>query len=142
MSLPIYSGVLKKPTIMMTDNKVLTRFFQSKRIPPKLWNSCDQTRQFDFVLAHIPGTENPAADYLSRLDNRSEERIHLKMHDEILVFHVEINVASKTLKQDEEEEDYIPDNDATTTKQNDAINSILDQVPSAMANQVNSFLRG
>ena len=27
---------VKKPTIVMTDNKALTRFFQSKRIPPKL----------------------------------------------------------------------------------------------------------
>ena len=35
---------VKKPTIVMTDNKALTRFFQSKRIPPKLWNYCDQTR--------------------------------------------------------------------------------------------------
>ena len=29
---------VKKPTIVMTDNEGLTRFFQSKRIPPKLWN--------------------------------------------------------------------------------------------------------
>ena len=52
---------VKKPTIVMTDNKALTRFFQSKRIPPKLWNCCDQALQFDFVLAHVPGVENPAA---------------------------------------------------------------------------------
>ena len=56
---------VKKPTIVMTDNKALTRFFQSKRIPPKLWNHCDQALQFDFVLAHVPGVENPAAAYLS-----------------------------------------------------------------------------
>ena len=47
---------VKKPTIVMTDKKALTRFFQSKRIPPKLWNYCDQTLQFEFVLAHVPGT--------------------------------------------------------------------------------------
>ena len=28
--------VVKKPNFAMTDNKALTRFFQSKRIPPKL----------------------------------------------------------------------------------------------------------
>ena len=121
---------VKKPTIVMTDNKALTRFFQSKRIPPKLWNYCDQTLQFEFVLAHVPGTENPAADYLSRLDIRPEERIHLKLNDEIPVFHVEIDLASRTPKQDEEEEEYIPDDQqTTTTKQNEAINAILDQVP-------------
>ena len=64
---------VKKPTIVMTDNKALTRFFQSKRIPPKLWNHCDQALQFDFVLAHVPGVENPAADYLSRLDINPED---------------------------------------------------------------------
>ena len=33
---------VKKPTIVMSDNKALTRFFQSKRIPSKLRNYCDQ----------------------------------------------------------------------------------------------------
>ena len=131
----------KKPTIVMTDNKALTRFFQSKRIPPKLWNYCDQTLQFEFVLAHVPGTENPAADYLSRLDIRPEEGIHLKLHDEIPVFHVEIDLASKTPKQDEEEEDCIPDDDTTTTKQNDAINAILAQVPKCNDESSEQFLQ-
>ena len=58
----------KKPIIFMTNNKALTRFFQLKRIPPKLWNYCDQALQFDFGLAHVPEVENPAADYLSRID--------------------------------------------------------------------------
>ena len=56
---------VKKPTIVMTDNKALTRFFQSKRLPPKLWNYCDQALQFDFVVAPVPGVKNTAADYLS-----------------------------------------------------------------------------
>ena len=47
---------MKKPTIVMTDNKALTRFFQSKKIPPMLWKYCDQALQFDFVLAHVPGS--------------------------------------------------------------------------------------
>ena len=40
---------VKKAIIVMTDNKALNRFFQSKRIPPKMWNYCDQAMQFDFV---------------------------------------------------------------------------------------------
>ena len=92
---------VKKPTIVMTDNKALTRFFQSKGIPPKLWNYCDQALHFDFVLAHVPGVENPAADYLSRIDIHPKNRIHLKLHDEIPVFKVEIDLASKTPKQDD-----------------------------------------
>ena len=123
---------VKKPTIVMTDNKALTRFFQSKRIPPKLWNYCDQALQFDFVLAHVPGVKNPAADYLSRIDIHPKDRIHLKLHDEIPVFKVEIDLASKTPKQDDEEDDYIPDAtnvpDATTSP-NPTMQSLLAMFP-------------
>ena len=52
----------------MTDNKALTRFFQAKHTSPSLWNFCDQTLQFNFILTIIPGVENLAADYLSRLE--------------------------------------------------------------------------
>ena len=93
---------VKKPTVVMTDNKALTRFFQSKRIPPKLWNYCDQALQFDFVLAHVPDVENPEADNLSRLDKNPRDRIHLKLNDEIPVYKVEIDLASKTPKQDDD----------------------------------------
>ena len=81
---------VKKPTIVMTDNKALTSFIQSKRIPPTVWNYCDQAYQFDFVLA---------VDYLSRIDINPQNGIHLKLHDEIPVFKVEIDLASKTPKQ-------------------------------------------
>ena len=121
---------VKKPTIVMTDNKPLTRFFQSKRIPPKPWNYCDQALQFDFVLAHVPGVENPAVDYLSRIDINPEGWVHLKLHDEIRVFKVEIDLASKTPIQDEDEEEYMPDDvpDATTP-QNPTMQTLLAMFP-------------
>ena len=100
---------VKKPTIVMTDNKALTRFFQSKRIRPKLWNHCDQALQFDFALAHVPNVENPAADYLSRLDINSEDRIHLKLNDQTPVHYIEIDLTAKTPKQDDDEEDSDPE---------------------------------
>ena len=93
----------KKPKIVMTDNKALTRFFQAKHTPPSLWNFCDQTLQFNFILAHVPGVENPAADYFSRLEIRPEERVHLKLTDSIPVHLIEIEIASKTPKQEEDE---------------------------------------
>ena len=37
-----------KPTIVLTDNKSVTRFFQTKAIPPSLWNACDYVVQFKF----------------------------------------------------------------------------------------------
>ena len=44
-----------KPTIVLTDNKSVTRFFQTKAIPPALWNACDYVLQFNFKIAHIAG---------------------------------------------------------------------------------------
>ena len=71
----------KKPTKVLIDNKVLTIFFETKHLPPPLWNFCDQTLQFNFVLAHFPEIKNPAADYLTRLEIQPQDRIHLKLTD-------------------------------------------------------------
>ena len=116
----------------MTKYKALTMFFfQSKRIPPKLWNYCDQALQFDFVLAHVPGTEYPAADYLSRADINPQDRIHLKRNDQIPIYHVEFDLEPKTPKQDDSEEDYNPDkpNNVRTTADNPNLQSLLNAVP-------------
>ena len=57
-----------KPLIVLTDNKSVTRFFQIKAIPPPLWNACNYVLQFNFKIAHIAGSVNTAADFLSRLE--------------------------------------------------------------------------
>ena len=80
--------------MLVTENKALTRVFQAKHIPRSLWNSCDQTLQFNFVLTHIPGVGNPAIAYFSRLEERPEERVHMKWNDSIAVYHIEIDIAS------------------------------------------------
>ena len=44
MALPDFAYFLweaTKPTIVLTDIKSVTRFFQTKAIPPALWNACD-----------------------------------------------------------------------------------------------------
>ena len=51
-----------QPVTILTDNKSVTRFFQTKIIPPPLWNACDFVIQFNFVIAHFPGKNNTAAD--------------------------------------------------------------------------------
>ena len=104
----------------MTDKKALTRFFQAKHIPPSLWKFCDQTLQFNFILAHVPCEENPAANYLSRLEIRPEERVHLSLTDFIQVHHIEIDIASKTPKQQEDEPDYPPSKPLRQKKSHDA----------------------
>ena len=60
-----------KPTIIMTDSKSVTRFFQTKMIPPPLWNACDFVLQFNFTIAHIPGSMNTAANFFFSFRNGS-----------------------------------------------------------------------
>ena len=62
------------PTIVLTDNKSVTRFFQTRSIPPTLWNACDYVLQFNFRIAHIAGSTNTAADFLSRLELKVTEK--------------------------------------------------------------------
>ena len=58
-----------KPVIIMTDSKSVTGFFQTKMIPPPLWNACDFVLHFNLTIAEIPGKMNTAADLLSRLES-------------------------------------------------------------------------
>ena len=51
-----------KPVIILTDNKSVTCFFQTKIIRPTLWNACEYVIQFNFTIAHIPGKNDSAAD--------------------------------------------------------------------------------
>ena len=65
----------------MTDNKSVTRFFQTKAVPRALWNACDYVLHFNFKIAHIAGTVNTAADFLSRLELIVTEKIRLKVRE-------------------------------------------------------------
>ena len=70
-------------TIVLTDNKSITRFFQTKAIPPSLWNACDYVLQFNYKRAHIAGSVNTAANFFSRLELKVTEKIHLKIREDI-----------------------------------------------------------
>ena len=67
------------------------------------------TKLFSSIfLAHVPGVENPAVDYLSRREIRPEDRVHLKLTNTIPIHRIEIDIASRTPKQEEDEPDYFP----------------------------------
>ena len=70
-----------------------------------MWNFCDQALQVHFILAHVPGKENPAADYLSHPDIDPLERCHLKLTESIPIHRIEIDLAAKTPKQEGDEDD-------------------------------------
>ena len=100
-----YSHILWEttlPTLVMIDNKTVTRFFQTKASPPTLWNACDYVLQFNFHMMHVAGTKNTAADFLSRIDLNPKERIELKLRDDITIRPIQINLQSTDVADEEQ----------------------------------------
>ena len=104
-----------QPVIILTDNKSVTRFFQTKIIPPPLWNACDFVIQFNFVIAHIPGKNNRAADYLSRMEMDTSEKLVLKIRENVETRPIEVNVQSAGVS--EEEQVFFTEEDNETEQQ-------------------------
>ena len=90
-----------KPTIVLTDNKSVTRFFQTKAISPALWNACYYVLQFNFKIANIAGSVNTAADFLSRLELKVTEKIRLKIREDIHTTPIEVTTSSSNVADEE-----------------------------------------
>ena len=86
----------------MTDSKSVTKFFQTKMIPPPLRNACDLVLQFNFTIAHIPVKMNTAGDFLSRLEMDPTEKIILKSGEDIPIKPIEVNIESTGIAQEEQ----------------------------------------
>ena len=91
-----------EPTIVLTDNESVTRFFQTKAIPPALRNACDFVSQFNFKIAHIAGSVNTAADFLSRLEIKVTEKIRLKIREDIHTTPIEVTNSSSDVADEEQ----------------------------------------
>ena len=137
-----------KPTIVLTDNKSVTRFFQTKAIPPSLWNACDYVLQFNFKPAHIAGSVNTAADFLSRLELKVTEKIHLKIQEDVQTTPIEVSTPSsdvadeeqffftQTDSQDETEEQILQRKEQSQKK---AAEWVVNQEPSSMKPSIKDF---
>ena len=80
------------PVIVLTDNRSVTRLFQTKKIPPAFWNECDYVLQYNFVIAHVAGTMNTAADFLSRTEVGPTEKLEMIIRNDIHTKAIEVNI--------------------------------------------------
>ena len=113
-----YSHILwesTKPVVVLTDNKSMTRFFQTKNIPPALSNACDFVLPFRFTIAHVRGKMNTAADFLSRPDFHPKDKVHLTIMDDIRTTPIQVNIQSSDVA--EEQFFFMPDDDTETEEQ-------------------------
>ena len=123
-----------KLMIIMTNSKSVTRFFQSEMIPPPLWNACDFVLQFNFTISHIPGKMNTAADFLSRLEMDPNEKIFLKIREDIPTEPIEVDIESAAIAQEKPVFFDTTDQQETTEKElrkrkEEAANAILSDPP-------------
>ena len=68
--------------------------------------------QFQIVIAHIPGAQITAADYLSRLEADPKDKFVMKIREDVQTLPIEINVQSAGVSQ-EEQIFYTNDDDET-----------------------------
>ena len=68
--------------------------------------------QFNFVIAHIPGAQNTAADDLSHLEAYPKDKLVMKIREDVQTLPIEIKVQSAGVTQ-EEKIFYTNDDDET-----------------------------
>ena len=91
-----------KPAIVPTDNKSVTRLFQTKAFPLVLWNACDYVLQFNLKIAHLAGSVNTAADFFSRLELKDIEKIRLGIRKDIQTTPIEVTTFSSDVADEEQ----------------------------------------
>ena len=106
-----------KPTIVLTDNKSVTRFLQTKAIPQSLWNACVYVLQFNFKKAHFAGSVNTAADFLSRLELKVTEKMHLKILEDVQTTPIEVSTSCSDVADEEQFFFTQPDSQDETEEQ-------------------------
>ena len=102
------------PVIVFTDNRAVTRFFQTKIIPPALWNACDYVLKYNLVIAHVAGAMNIAADFLSRTEINPTEKLEMNLRNDIQTKAIEVNIQSSGIA--EEEQIYVHPDDENNEK--------------------------
>ena len=58
--------------------------------------------QFNFKIAHIAGSINTAADFLSRLELKVTEEIHLKIREDVQTTPIEVSTSSSDVADEEQ----------------------------------------
>ena len=61
-------------------------------IPPALRNACDYVLQYNFVIAHVPGSMNTAAYFLTRKEVDPTEKLEITIRNDIHTKAIEVNI--------------------------------------------------
>ena len=110
------------PVNVFTINRFVTQFFQTKIIPPALWNACDYVFQYSFVLAHVAGSMNTAANFLSVTEVDPTQKLEMAIRSDVHWKAIEMNIQSSGIVEEEQiyvlPDDEIHENQLFEEKQN------------------------
>ena len=91
-----------KTTVALTANISITRFLQTKAVPPSLWNACDYELHFNFEAVQIAGSVITSADFLFRLELKVREKIHLKIREAVQTTSFEVTTSSSDVANEDQ----------------------------------------
>ena len=106
--------------------------------------------QFNFKIAHIAGSVNTAADFLSRLELKVTERIRLKIREDVQTTPIEVTTSSSDVADeeqfffthsddhDETEEQILQRKEQSREK---AAEWVINQEPSSMKPSIKEFTK-
>ena len=70
-------------------------------IPPALWKACDYVLQYNFVNAHVAGSLNTAADFLSRTEVDPTKKLEMAIRNGIHTKAIEVNYHPSSIVEEE-----------------------------------------
>ena len=97
MAILVFAHFLREatnPTIVLTDNKSVTLFFQTKIFLPALWHACDYMLQLKKKKARNAGSVNTVTDFPSRMEVKVTEKICLIISEDIHTIPIEVTTFS------------------------------------------------
>ncbi len=84
-------GENRRPTLVLTVNESLTRYFQAKHMAPSFWNHIDFILFFDFMIAHIPVKTNQTLEYLSRIITDPDNQLKMTINGRIPTYDIVVD---------------------------------------------------
>ena len=84
-----------KTPIIRSDNKLLTRFFQTKATPRSLWKACNHMPQYNYKidLNTNTGSVNTAVGFISTLALKVMQKIQLKIQKGLQTTPVDVKMS-------------------------------------------------
>ena len=64
--------------------------------------TCDYVLQYNFVIAHVAGAMNTAADFLSRTEINPTEKLEMNLRNNIQTKAIEVNIQSSGIAEEEQ----------------------------------------